>query len=236
MTNIVLIRHGQSLGNVIDEEIRVGNFKHCTPELLANGDPLWQLSPLGITQSRIAGAFLRQQFPRGFEKIFCSPYRRAEETLQHLGMGNGTSDSSLQEQDWGVFLGKDIVHHIEEHKQFDLRYPFDVQLRPPGGETVAEVYNRVAGFWQRERPRSEGASILVVTHWVPMFLTRLIFNGIPLDDFYPSYHTNRTILNCQIDMYTDLDPLRQHPEKDLSWTRSICLDPHNPTDYPWQKI
>ena len=236
VTNIVVIRHGQSLGNVIDMEIKCGNFKHCTPELIANGDPYWPLSELGRQQARQAGEYLRERFPKGFERVFCSPYVRAQQTLANLDVGEAVLEPLLQEQDWGRLVGKDIIHNLLAHVDFDRRYPFDVHLRPPDGETVAEVHDRIERFWERELSNCQGKNVLIVTHWVPMFLSRLRFNEICLSDFYPAYHTKRKIFNCQIDTYSDVYSIDTLSELRVTWNQSTCLHSDRSSEYPWQRI
>lgn len=236
MTDIVLIRHGQSLGNLIDSEIQAGDFRHCTPKLIANGDPLWPLSDLGITQSQTAGEFLRQRFPSGFSRVFCSPYLRAQETLAHMGYQDSILEPLLQEQDWGLLVGKYIVDNFEAHKQFDKEYPYNTDLRPLNGETVSEVNERVHRFWQRELSRSQNASILIVTHWVPMFLTRMMFNNMDLNDFYATYHVGQMIGNCQIDRYTDRNPLSGVCETLPAWMQTTVLGVDQSHESHWRKL
>jgi broad specificity phosphatase PhoE len=133
---IILVRHGESEGNV-------DRSKHETIP-----DHEIALTNYGVQQAISAGNDIKE-FYVGNESIrfYCSPYRRTRETLAGLQKGLGhewivREDVRLREQEWG-----NLRKEVETLRMCDVRDAFGhFYWRFPDGESGADVYNRLTTF------------------------------------------------------------------------------------------
>lgn len=151
---VYFVRHGESVAN--RNLVLSGVFDH---ELTADGR----------TQAREAGKRLRGL---RFAQVYTSVLARAVETatliIEECGGDPGmvVRDARLNERDFGIYEdvaqvwiadnhGADILHRIHT----------DVGFRMDGGESIHDVFARVAGYFDETiRPRAGEGNILVVSH------------------------------------------------------------------------
>ena len=123
--------------------------------LLRHGPTLWNaqgriqghtdipLSDEGIAKMRGLSP------PASFEqaRVFVSTSRRARQTAEALGLRDAIWDPRLMEQNWGDWEGLS-THGIVERDGADAfeRAGRALAFRPPGGESTAELHDRVAAF------------------------------------------------------------------------------------------
>ena len=158
--DLVLVRHGESEGNVAFGLSRRGDHSHFTPEFLARHSSKWRLTEQGEQQARAAGAWLRAHLTSSFDRYYVAEYLRAMETAAHLGFDDAVwrCEFYLRERDWGVF---DVMSYQERRQ----RYGEDLRRRavdtffwtPPGGESMAEVDWDIT--WRPGTRRADRASI-----------------------------------------------------------------------------
>jgi broad specificity phosphatase PhoE len=152
MTVVYFTRHGESMNNVADRELR------ATPQ---DGD---RLSELGWAQARGLGERLRGE---GIERIIASPYGRTRETAQGIGEVLGL-DHSVDED----------LHEVVQSDAYRAAAPHyagtgDITWMPehppahaePGGESFAGIVARVQRVMERLDERVESERILCVSHW-----------------------------------------------------------------------
>jgi 2,3-bisphosphoglycerate-dependent phosphoglycerate mutase len=155
MPELILLRHGESSWNL---ENRFTGWVDVP------------LSPRGEAEARAAGEKLRG---RRIDKVFTSVLARAIETarlaLETAGIGPVPieRDEALNERKYGDLQG---LNKAEAARQFGAeqvklwRRSYDV--RPPGGESLADTAARVLPYWQ-DRILPEllaGRNVLVVAH------------------------------------------------------------------------
>lgn len=146
---IILVRHGQSEGNV-DEAVytRVA-------------DPRIGLTEQGVAEAEECGRKIRKVIEEdGAEDwkvyFYVSPYRRGLETLRNLAKAFERSriagvreEPRLREQDFGNFQNEE---QMKIEKATRARYG-RFFYRFPNGESAADVYDRITGF--RETLRTD---------------------------------------------------------------------------------
>ena len=92
---IVLVRHGESQGNVDDA------IYETVP------DHALTLTPKGVEQATEAGRRLRAYLGSEPVTVYASPYVRTRQTVEALGLGVPSEDvriePRLREQDWANF-------------------------------------------------------------------------------------------------------------------------------------
>ncbi|GAA3144949.1 hypothetical protein GCM10017687_72380 [Streptomyces echinatus] len=131
---IVLVRHGESTGNV-DDSVYEREPDHALG-----------LTERGWRQAEETGRQLRELFGREPVSVYVSPYRRTLETLRafHLDpdLIRVREEPRLREQDWGNWQDRDDVRLQKTYRDAYGHFFF----RFPQGESGADVYDRVGGF------------------------------------------------------------------------------------------
>lgn len=166
MSQLVLLRHGQSVWNA---ENRFTGFTDV------------DLSDVGEGEAKAAGAGLKAQNLR-LDAVFTSTLKRAYHTAEialaasspvndHLKNADGTWKTTrhddLRERDYGDLTGlnKDELRDRYGAEQVQIwRRSYDVA--PPGGESLADVVARVGPYFDRViRPLlMAGQTVLVAAH------------------------------------------------------------------------
>ncbi|WP_438485501.1 histidine phosphatase family protein [Streptomyces sp. S186] len=159
---IVLLRHGESVGNVDDTV-----YEREPDHALA-------LTRTGQRQAEEAGRALREMF--GHERIsaYVSPYRRTHQTFRSLGLDAGRvrvrEEPRLREQDWGNWQDRDDVRRQKAYRDAYGHFFY----RFAQGESGADVYDRVGAFleslWRSFEDPRHPPNVLIVTHGLTMRL------------------------------------------------------------------
>jgi 2,3-bisphosphoglycerate-dependent phosphoglycerate mutase len=154
MAKLILVRHGESEWNL---------------KGLWTGLTDVDLTEKGRQQARLAGEKLKGLT---IDLSYVSTLKRASETLDEikgiLGIDCPTFKSkAIDERDYGVYTGKnkwEIKKEVGNDEFLKIRRSWDYQL--PQGESLKQVYDRVAPFYQKEilpKLKSE-QNILIVAH------------------------------------------------------------------------
>src|SRR6266849_3632112 len=155
MPDLLLLRHGESQWNL---ENRFTGWVDVP------------LSPRGEAEARAAGEKLRG---RRIDKVYTSVLARATETarlaLEAAGIGPVPTecDPALNERMYGDLQGLDKAEAARRFgaEQVKLwRRSYDV--RPPGGESLADTAARVLPYWESHilPDLKAGRNLLVVAH------------------------------------------------------------------------
>jgi broad specificity phosphatase PhoE len=203
-----LVRHGESEGNVADVAARKAGASRLDLDV---NDIDVTLSVLGEDQARALGERLAQLSPE--ERPMCvvvSPYRRARQTADLALTAAGlqdlptTVDERLRDREQGVFdrlTATGIRERFPEEAE-RRRYVGKFWYRPPGGESWADVAQRVRDALVDLRLDREGERVLLVTHDVPILLVRYVIEHLDVGDVVA---LARVIGNCSLTTY-DLSP------------------------------
>eukprot|EP01038_Epipyxis_sp_PR26KG_P004423 gene4423-6252_t len=175
---IILVRHGQSLGNV-DESA------YATI-------PDWKipLTSHGRNQALQAGKSIRNLIGNEPISVFCSPYLRTRQTLGQVMtqltdnyLVSAREEPRLTEQQFGNFQKtEDMQRYKKERHEYGRFY-----YRFPQGESGLDVYNRVSLFhgtlfreWEKQASNQHDGyhvrdtNVIIITHGLTLrlFLTR----------------------------------------------------------------
>ncbi|MFD6325200.1 histidine phosphatase family protein [Streptomyces sp. NPDC058442] len=159
---IVLVRHGESTGNVDDSV-----YEREPDHALA-------LTERGRRQAEETGKRLRDLFDRERVSVYVSPYRRTHQTLDAFGLDpeliRVREEPRLREQDWGNWQDQKDVRLQKERRDAYGHFFF----RFAQGESGADVYDRVDGFLESlfrsfDAP-DHPPNVLIVTHGLAMRL------------------------------------------------------------------
>jgi broad specificity phosphatase PhoE len=172
---VIFVRHGETLEN--RDNILQGQ-RHGT------------LSELGIMQAKAISETLKEM---RIDIIYSSDLNRALDTAKEIAKYHASPLiplKDLRERDIGVFAGmkREEVPKLDEYKQLGMR--------PPGGETIEEVYARLERFKNMLMERHNNAStILVVGHGTMGRVFNLVFSGKGISEIQSTSHLENTEIN-----------------------------------------
>ncbi|WP_447005520.1 histidine phosphatase family protein [Saccharothrix isguenensis] len=165
---IILLRHGQSLGNVDESEYcRVPD--HALP-----------LTGVGEEEAKAAGPRIKGLLNGDPAAVYVSPYVRTRATLRNLDLGDQVertvAEPRLREQDWGN-LQDPVQQEVLKHQRHAFGHFF---FRLPNGESGADVDDRLAAFLTELETRmhdpAHPSTALVVSHGLTIrLLCRRLF-------------------------------------------------------------
>ena len=207
---LVLVRHGESLRNVVKEDNRF--FLDDESRKSVKGIPDWRipLTAEGYRQAVDTGAVLRERFGR-FDHVYHSGYQRAEQTADGI-LQAFTEDERRQirvrmsplirERDAGYTYD---MTNDEVKGAFPWLQPYWDTCgpwfgRPPGGESLADVAGRTSVFLQAVFRDCPGERVLVVTHGGTLRTFRFLLERWTFEEVsreLRAYHTP----NCCVTTY-----------------------------------
>ena len=146
MEEIVLVRHGESEGNLAFNRSVAGDHSLYADEFLERHSSFWRLTDQGRAQALTTGEWMRKHIDVGFDSFFSSEYLRALETAALLKLPDARwkPEVMLRERDWGEY---DLASQLERRvafKRYEARRRRESLFwAPPGGESLAQVVQRV---------------------------------------------------------------------------------------------
>lgn len=209
---LVLIRHAQSARNVAKTGKVFFNDADAVGELRTIPDHENPLTDEGWTKAREAGVALREAVG-DFDVVMHSGYRRTRETMAALLEAWPPEEREaisirqhlfLRERDGGYAFNfttseaEQAFPWLQEY--WKVSGPFFA--RPPGGESLADVAQRVHQFIESTRAELDGKSVLLVTHGGTLRMFRFWLEGWTHDEAAQHWH-NDVIPNCMVVAYRD---------------------------------
>lgn len=208
---IILVRHGQSEGNV-NREVYTRQ-----PDYSVN------LTPTGRQQAEEAGRKLFE-LTGGDACFYVSPFYRTQQTFHEISKAfppisreNAREEARIREQEWtGRMISGEYVDYEQEREAYGSYF-----YRFQGGESCADVEDRIScflnslhrDFASKKFPKN----VVIVSHGMAMrvFLKRWL--KLTVDEF----ELLRNPRNCQVIVlqknkvgkYELTQPLEQYPRK-----------------------
>jgi probable phosphoglycerate mutase len=182
MTEIVLIRHGQTLWN---QQGRMQGH-HDSP-----------LTEVGLRQAR---QLARRLKALPFAALYSSDLGRAHQTARYVADETGheiVADPRLRERHFGVFEGltrSEIeTRHPEDYGRFASRDPAFVV---PGGESALAFRERILACFADIVARHAGGTVVVVSHGLVLDMLYRQSTGMALDA-----PRGFQLLNCSVNRF-----------------------------------
>lgn len=167
----------------------------------ASGEFGWGLTPIGIQQAELVGDYIRKHFPMDFKVSMHSGSRRAVQTAEKLGLSNLSwiKEERLREADWA---GKPEPQDFMEWKK---------------------MYERVASVCEEVDKNFSNQNRIVVSHGGTLRMVRVYRENFDEEKFtalfQPPY---KYFTNCQIIIYTNVDPATGKLTPNSLWVKSVC--------------
>ncbi|MEI7741379.1 MAG: phosphoglycerate mutase family protein [bacterium] len=239
--DLVLVRHGNSEGNVAVKASKNGDDHFYSPEFLERHSSKWRLTDRGRREATAAGAWLRKNFRTGFDRHITSEYTRALETAVYLALPNANwyREFYLRERDRGVLdvmpsgrINTEFAELLRSKKRSQLFFSY------PGGESMATVCLRIDRVLHTLHRECSGKRALIVCHGESMWAFRLRLERMTQEEFVrldESENKTDSIWNGQILHYSRRNPTSGEIEPHLNWLRMIRAD--DPTfSRDWRRI
>lgn len=193
--NIFLLRHGQSEGNV-DKTVYA-----------RKPDYALDLTSIGVQQAKDAGLQLQSLAKTGKFAVYYSPFFRGIQTLNNVVSTLGKDridfnylqeDPRIREQEWHGKIPEIYDEAISDEMENECHMYGKFFYRFAGGESSADVYDRVSDFINGIHRDFEHTdypeNVLIVSHGMTMrvFMHRWFKKSVC------EFETWRNPLNCAI--------------------------------------
>lgn len=236
--NLVIIRHGQSERNAAVKAAYENN-----PALLADivnfPSALAGLTDLGRQQATKTGQWLQQQ-SFNFSRWYVSSYVRAKETAAFLRLPGAEwfIENRIRERVTGIMEDMTPIERQRYLKGIKNRHhildPYN--FKPEGGESFAEVEERMRGFFDTLHRVGTEADVCIVNHGHTMRAIDAIIHHMTPEDFALIHNErNERIKNCTVIHYTRIDPKGGVMKKYIGWVRT-CTPWEDQNFSPWEVV
>ncbi len=157
-----------------------------------HGESTWNAS--GVVQGQADGPVLTRKgrneaaniagrlVGASITAIHTSDLQRARETAEIVGRAlriTPRSDPALRERDFGQAQGRPHGELPSATSGIEIDRVVDADARPAEGESLTELYGRVATFIDELGMRAPEGDVLVVTHGGVIRVAQAYCNGIP---------------------------------------------------------
>lgn len=228
--NLFLVRHGQSEGNLVRKKFEEsGDESFFSDEFLGLHESQYALTDLGVEQAKKAGQWFRDKNFVTFDRMLVSNNVRAMQTAAYLNIDsvNWMVDFNLRERDGGLF--NVLTPSARDTQYADQRKFYNTQpflFRPPQGESVADVCQRVKIVLDTISRECDGKNVIIVCHGHVMRTFRIILERMSLhktNEFLLGKEGWSIVPNCSIIQYTRENPFdsKQGLSDALGWVRVI---------------
>ena len=159
------------------------------------------LTEVGMQQAAAAGKRLASA---GLTAIVTSPLARALRTAEEVAAATGApveTDEGFRETDFGAWDGLTFAEVRERWPAELTAWLADPAVAPPGGESFAEVSDRVEDALRRVLAGYQGRTVLIVSHVTPIKTLVAAALLAPPPALY-RMHLDVAAL-CQVDWYAD---------------------------------
>jgi broad specificity phosphatase PhoE len=207
---LVLVRHGQSQRNVAKKRNRFFLDDEARRPIRGVPDHLIGLTDIGREQAVQTGGALRDRFGP-FDQLYHSGYRRTIETTEALLSAYPAEIRSAIRIRHHLFIRERDQGHAYDMTDAEAAAAFPwlqdywtmfgpFFARPPGGESLAQVCERVYAFLQKLARTMAGKRVLVVTHGGTIWCLRYVLERWTYEEAEQRFRTEH-IANCSVTSY-----------------------------------
>lgn len=240
--DFVLVRHGESEGNIANSRSRQGDDTDFDEKFLKRHSSKFRLTDKGRKQAQIAGLWIKENIGTDFFRYYASEYIRAMETAALLNLPGAKwyVDFYLRERNWGALdLMTDHDRRLHFAKDLERREIDSFYWTPPRGESMADLcrrLDRVLGTMHRE---CADKKVIIVCHGEVMWAIRVRLERMLQSRFQEldnSKHPFDHIHNCQVLHFTRRNPQTREISPYMDWLKSVCPWDISLSRNEWEKI
>ncbi len=227
--DLVLIRHGESEGNLALRQYKSGETDNYSPEFLARHTRSFRLTEAGRAQAARAAAMVKAEFLEawgGFDRCLVSEYARAMETAALLDIPGAQwyTTPYLAERDWGEL---DRSHPREREGRLqthmELQHVEPYFWKPLNGESFNDLCLRVDRVLDTLHRECAKKRVVIVCHGEVMWAFRMRIERMPhtrFKELHLSKEPMDRLWNCQMIHYTRVDPSTGEVTNHANWMRT----------------
>ncbi|MFH0798454.1 MAG: histidine phosphatase family protein [Candidatus Woesearchaeota archaeon] len=162
---LYMVRHGETHHNV--QRLHQGHYNSS-------------LTPKGIKQAQLIGERLKEE---SFDILYSSDLERAMMTASEIAKHHPglvwIRTEQMREQAKGIYENQPYGVDPEEQKRQNVPWYW---FKPPGGESLADVWDKIVGFYEGLKMKHENDKVLLVSHGGPLLCLIMHLNGNAIDD------------------------------------------------------
>jgi broad specificity phosphatase PhoE len=207
---LVLVRHGQSERNVVRKQNRFYLDDESRKAVKGIPDHRIALTDEGHRQALATGTALRREFGT-FDVVFHSGYVRTVQTAEGLLAAYTPEERAAMTIRHHLFIRERDGGHAYDMTDAEASAAFPwlqeywntfgpFFARPPGGESLAQVCERVYAFLQKVARTMAGTRILIVTHGGTMWCFRYVLERWTYEEAERRFQTESNP-NCAVTSY-----------------------------------
>jgi len=215
---LVLVRHGQSQRNIVKKQNRFYLDDESRKAVKGVPDHLIELTDEGRRQSAETGVALRQAYGT-FDYVVHSGYARTVQTLEHILEAYTADERARMPVRHHLFVRERDGGHAYDMTDAEAQAAFPwlqdywntfgpFFARPPGGESLADVCERVYAFLQKLARTMAGRRVLVVTHGGTIWCFRYVLERWTYEEAERRFRTENNP-NCAVTAYRYADATRR---------------------------
>ena len=240
--DLVLVRHGESEGNVAKIRSKAGDNSAFATEFSRRLGSQWRLTQRGAEQASKAGDWIRENISLVFDKYYVSEYTRAKETAGLLNLLEAEWFPSfyLREREWGEM---DVTSEREKQDRFAdslrRRESDGFFWIPPNCESLAQLCLRIDRVLDTLQRECSDKRVIAVCHGEVMWAFRVQLERMSQQRFRELDISKRPydkIHNCQILHYTRRNPENCKITPYYMWMRSVCPSDTSLSSNIWMPI
>src|SRR3954464_7078419 len=227
---LVLVRHGQSQRNIVKKQNRFYLDDESRKAVKGVPDHLIELTDEGRRQARETGVLVREMYGT-FDYVVHSGYSRTVQTLDEMLHAYSAEERARMVVRHHLFVRERDAGHAYDMTDAEAQAAFPwlqdywntfgpFFARPPGGESLADVVERVYAFLQKLARTMGGKRVLVVTHGGTIWCFRYVLERWTYEEAERRFRTE-TNPNCSVTTYRFSDDTRRLGLVDCSrvlWT------------------
>jgi broad specificity phosphatase PhoE len=207
---LVLVRHGQSQRNIVKKQNRFYLDDESRKSVRGVPDHLIELTDEGRRQSAETGLALRRDYGT-FDYVVHSGYARTQQTLDRIMAAYTDEERARMPVRHHLFVRERDAGHAYDMTDAEAQAAFPwlndywntsgpFFARPPGGESLADVVQRVYAFLQKLTRTMAGKRVLVVTHGGTIWCFRYVLERWTYEEAERRFH-GETNPNCSVTAY-----------------------------------
>jgi broad specificity phosphatase PhoE len=207
---LVLVRHGQSQRNVVKKKNHFYLDDESRSSVKGIPDHLIALTDEGRRQAAVTSAALRETFGH-FDRVFHSGYVRTVETMEGLLAAYSPEERRRMTIRHHLFIRERDGGHTYDMTDAEASAAFPwlqdywqtfgpFFSRPPGGESLAQVCERVYAFLRKLARQTAGKRVLIVSHAGTMWCMRYVLEGWSYEEAARRFNTE-PMPNCAVTSY-----------------------------------
>lgn len=236
--NLVISRHAQSFHNWAKQEVIVSQTEtRHTDEFEASLGRKIELTDLGHEQAVALGGLVKG-LGITFDAFFVSPATRALQTAKGMDLPGAEWQITRQirERDYGIIDTMAPSKYVSEFpRNAQLREQDPLYWRPPSGESIVEVVDRIGAFTRMLHEEYAGANIFVLSHGDFMWASMCSLESLSDDEWEARYRDEDfRIRNTSTLHYSRRNPHTDSIDPVINWVRR--LHPIDAPDAPWEHL